>query len=88
MPCDKEGNKTGCERNAMGGGKDRNRFPQKNKSKFLLMPRGEKIVIGRNMPLIYCEPFLAIPMQIDRKEAKEDLVKNNFFAFEIARHYL
>ena len=52
------------------------------------MPRGEKIVIGRNMPLIYCEPFLAIPMQIDRKEAKEDLDKNNFFAFEIARHYL
>ena len=61
---------------------------KKNKCKFLLMPKGEKIVISRNMPLIYCEPFLAIPMQIDRKEAKEDLVKNNFFAFEIARHYL
>ena len=70
------------------GGKIETDSQKKNESKFLLMPKGEKIVISRNMPLIYCEPFLAIPMQIDRKEAKEDLVKNNFFAFEIARHYL
>ena len=47
MPCDKEGNKTGCERNAKGEKK----FAKK-KAKFLLMHKGKKIVIGRNMPLI------------------------------------
>ena len=35
----------------MQRGKDRNRFAKK-KSKFLLMHKGEKIVISRNMPLI------------------------------------
>lgn len=50
MPCDKEGNKTGYERNSMGVKIEID--SQKKKSKFSLMHKGEKVLIGRNIPLI------------------------------------